>query len=529
MKALAKNPQNRYLTVEALRKDIERFQEGRSVSAKEDTKWEVIWKFAKRNKGFSAGVVLSLTVLLCSFGFMAKAYADLKGERQARRDQGRDSVPSFVRAGQMLLGEGRFSDALAQADVALDFDPKAAEAKLLRGHALIGLLRFREAHDELDGYLKARSTDSAAKLLGERCRQINQGNTTELAALADELNRQKIFVVADAVTSQVKKVAKSQNELLSIYRKRIEAAWPGPSGRLGLGNDGFHLDLGMCREQVRDLSPLKGMQLVRLSLLQCEQVRDLSPLKGMQLTDLNLASCKHIRDLTPLQGMPLTRVDLDTCNQLQDLTPLKGMPLTTLNLSGCGQVSDLTPLQGMKLTSLNLSHTPVVDLTPLKGMPLTSLNLFGCGQVRDLTPLQGMKLTSLTLTNTGVLDLTPLQGMPLTTLSLHGCRQISDLTPLRGIPLTSLDISHCDQVRDLMPLKGMRLTSLSFYNCGQARDVTPLQGMKLTFVLFTPQNITKGMDVLRRMDSLKTIAVGSNAIRFKAEEFWKRYDAGEFK
>ena len=37
MKALAKNPQDRYPNVEALRKDIERFQEGRSVSAKEDT------------------------------------------------------------------------------------------------------------------------------------------------------------------------------------------------------------------------------------------------------------------------------------------------------------------------------------------------------------------------------------------------------------------------------------------------------------------------------------------------------------
>ena len=42
MKALAKNPQDRYPTVEALRKDIERFQEGRSVSAKEDTKREVL-------------------------------------------------------------------------------------------------------------------------------------------------------------------------------------------------------------------------------------------------------------------------------------------------------------------------------------------------------------------------------------------------------------------------------------------------------------------------------------------------------
>jgi len=529
MKALAKNPQDRYPTIEALRKDIERFQEGRSVSAKEDTKREMLVKFVKRNRGFSAGAVLSLTVLLCSVGVLAKAYAELKSERQARRDQGRASVPSFVRAGQMLLNESRFSDALAQADVALDFDPQAGEAKLLRGHALIGQLRYADAGNELDACLKLRPDDLGAKSLAERCKQINKENSAGLLALADELNRQKILTVADELTRQAGKLVKSRNELLPHYRKRIESVWKEPSGRLDVGDDGFRLDLGMCRQHVTDLSPLKGMPLVRLSLLQCDQVRDLSPLKGMPLTDLDLGSCKQISDLTPLQGMPLTRLNLDTCQQVRDLTPLRGMPLISLSLQDCGQVQDLTPLQGMKLTSLNLINTAVLDLMPLKGVPLTNLNLFGCGQVRDLTPLQGMKLTSLNLTNTAVLDLTPLKGLPLTTLSLHGCRQVSDLTQLKDLPLTSLDISHCDQVRDLTPLKGMRLTSLSFYNCGQARDVTPLQGMKLTFVLFTPQNIAKGMDVLRQMDSLKTIAVGSNAVRLKAEEFWKRYDAGEFK
>src|SRR5271169_3547203 len=73
MKALAKHPQHRYQTVEALRQDIERFQEGRSVSAKEDTKREMLWKFVKRNKGFSAGVAVALLVLLCSTGVLSAA------------------------------------------------------------------------------------------------------------------------------------------------------------------------------------------------------------------------------------------------------------------------------------------------------------------------------------------------------------------------------------------------------------------------------------------------------------------------
>ena len=46
MKALAKNPQDRYQNVEALRKDIERFQEGRSRSVPRRTrsrKWPGNW------------------------------------------------------------------------------------------------------------------------------------------------------------------------------------------------------------------------------------------------------------------------------------------------------------------------------------------------------------------------------------------------------------------------------------------------------------------------------------------------------
>ena len=139
-------------------------------------------------------------------------------------------------------------------------------------------------------------------------------------------------------------------------------------------------------------------------------------------------------------------------------------------------------------------------------MLLTDLNLGGCKQVRDLTPLQGMPLTRLNLDGCPLRDLTPLKGMPLTTLYLSGCFQVSDLTPLHGMPLTKLDLSGCDQVRDL----------------------TPLEAMNLTEVLFTPKNITKGIGVLRQMKSLNSIGLnGGN--KWRPTEFWKKYDAGEFK
>jgi serine/threonine protein kinase len=304
-----------------------------------------------------------------------------------------------------------------------------------------------------------------------------------------------------------------------------------------------------CHRAMRDLSLLQGMNLTQLDLGGCDQVQDLTPLKGMPLTWLSLGDCHQVRDLSPLQGMKLTVLFLNNCGQVRDLTPLQGMKLTNLSLNGCGQVRDLSPLQGMNLEQLYLNGCEQVqDLTLLKGMPLTRLTLDGCHQIQDLTPLQGMRLTLLALTNCSqVRDLTPLQGMPITWLNLHGCSLVQDLTPLQKMPLTWLNLPYCSQVRDLTPLQGMPLTVLNLDGCRLVQDLTPLQGMPLKELIlrdcdqvrdltplrdlplekfyFTPKNITKGIEVIRGMKSLKKIEAGQ---LFPAEEFWKKYDAGEF-
>src|SRR4029077_2041594 len=60
LKALARDPANRYQTVEALQKDIQRYLEGRSVSAKQDSAWEMFKKLVKRNKGASVATAAAL-------------------------------------------------------------------------------------------------------------------------------------------------------------------------------------------------------------------------------------------------------------------------------------------------------------------------------------------------------------------------------------------------------------------------------------------------------------------------------------
>jgi hypothetical protein len=79
----------------------------------------------------------------------------------------------------------------------------------------------------------------------------------------------------------------------------------------------------------------------------------------------------------------------------------------------------------------------------------------------------------------------------------------------------------------LTQLKGAPLTMLWIYRTG-ITDLTPLQGMPLEDIRLTPKHITKSLDILRAMKSLKTIGIDWTQ-SCPAAEFWERYDKGEFK
>ncbi len=165
----------------------------------------------------------------------------------------------------------------------------------------------------------------------------------------------------------------------------------------------------------------------------------------------------------------------------------------------------------------------------IEGGMVTELG-FVTDSVRDISPVRALAgLKTLSCRGSGVgkgklSDLSPLQGMPLTILNCAGTR-VSDLSPLEGMKLTGLTCNGTP-VSDLTPVKGMPLWKLYCYST-PVSDLSLLQGMNLNGIRFTPTNITKGMDVIRQMKTLNTIGTdGTN--KFPPEEFWKKYDAGEF-
>ena len=87
-------------------------------------------------------------------------------------------------------------------------------------------------------------------------------------------------------------------------------------------------------------------------------------------------------------------------------------------------------------------------------------------------------------------------------------------------------------VTDISPVRALvRLKTLvcggSNQGKGKLIELTPLDGMKLTEIHFNPKNISKGIDLIRQMKSLEMIGVTLQEV-FLPDEFWKKYDAGEF-
>jgi internalin A len=203
---------------------------------------------------------------------------------------------------------------------------------------------------------------------------------------------------------------------------------------------------------------------------------------------------------------------------ISDLSPLSGIPFGALDLRGL-PVSNLKPLQGMPLRLLGIEDTDVADLKPLNGMKLEKLYLNNTG-VSDLRPLAGMPLAELMLVGTKVSDLRPLKGAALKMLWLNGT-PVADISPLSACPLMSLTLEGT-KVADLKPLS--RMTSLKRLHIAQTpvSDLTPLKNLKLERLIFTPGNITKGLDVVRNMKTLTELGATLET-KMPPEQFWSHY------
>jgi serine/threonine protein kinase len=444
MKALSVRPEGRYATAELLRKDIELYLEGRSVSARPDTVWEAAVKLMKRNKAATVATLAAALLVTAAVGagywlnlkerrVAESALASFKAEQELRVRQQKASAPSLLAKARGAVTRKEWDTALQDVDVAVAFDPGLSEARLLKAELLVARKEFKAAVEELDALLRVMPAAADATKLKELAAQGERGLTSDLATSLREF-----FAVRGLHEFSVL-FAGSRDALLASYNAIIRKAWPKTTVSVTMNENGT-CALRIPDAGITDLSPLRGMPLDQLWIFG-NPLSSLEPLRGMPLKDL-MFRATNVSDLSPLRGMPL--IDVDIGSRVKDLTPLKGMALQRLTAMGA-ELSDLSPLAGMPLKSVEIAGCrAVTSLEPLRGMPLELLGLRGIPALRDLSPLRGLPLKDLNLLECSPkLDLTPLETLPLEKVVVSPELASTGIASLRKIKtLKSIALSH---------------------------------------------------------------------------------------
>ena len=199
-------------------------------------------------------------------------------------------------------------------------------------------------------------------------------------------------------------------------------------------------DLSVCNQQISDLSPLRGLQLVHLALVG-NHISDLSPLSDLPYLNELYIGENPIVQINALSTCSFLRVLDISGTSVMDLSPIAKLELRSLFLkdTACDDYSLLTEMSMLEQLSVsNINERQLEVISRLTS--LTSLDYRGTAP--DFAPLLKLtKLTRLSVFDTEFASLEGIEALPQLTYLLVFCAPNIDLSPLEQLPkLNTLDI-----------------------------------------------------------------------------------------
>jgi len=140
LKALKKNPVERYATVAEFAEDIQRYVQGDPVRARPDSNWYRARKFVTRN-ALSVGAAASILLALAAGLAIALWQVQVARTEQRRAEDVKQFVASMFQAGDPYFGGGKQTTAvqlLAAAKTRVDSELKSQPATAIELLAIIG-------------------------------------------------------------------------------------------------------------------------------------------------------------------------------------------------------------------------------------------------------------------------------------------------------------------------------------------------------------------------------------------------------
>ena len=205
---------------------------------------------------------------------------------------------------------------------------------------------------------------------------------TPLAALTD-LEKLELYCLSGVATETDLSFVSGMKNLKSLKTDGLPLAGLGPLKGLPITElriwcwnwKGKHCD--------GDLSALRGMPLTRLNA-GGSVIKNLEPLREAPLVDLCLNQTS-VTDLSPLSGIQSLRILTLAETPVEDLTPLAGLKLRELELADC-RVRDIAALEHMPLQILSILNLEIENYSAIQNMPLMSLRM-NYDPIRDIAKL----------------------------------------------------------------------------------------------------------------------------------------------
>ncbi len=522
MKALARIPELRYQSVYELRKDIELYLSGRSVSAKKDTFFEAFTKLILRNKAVSLVLLVSLVSIILLGIFTAKERRKAEENQKEVEELTKEANADSLRQWKSVHTETFDFTQLSQSwDLYTEWSVPPVPVVEAEWPRFIGsdpdgmhirtndkpltiLYNKRTVGDVKLSYevtwLGGTEGGFHAILHGNGWHegyvfQIGGWSNTKSKLIRADSDGQHVldeadyvltpneqYVIEASIVGNVLMLKINDEIVLSAEEKTEDILAGGPYSHCGFIS-------GENSESIyHNVNISKLGESIKVDIL---DVADRYMLKAQYQTARDLYQEVH-GSISSTERATRARDGLKRANELLELEKSLGsyenmLKRTWRNIDAKIWI-ERSSLQ------MDMRGEDVSNLAPLRGMSLQHLNLARCTKVANLQPLEGMPLDWLDISGTSVLDIGPLRRSPIKHLAFDRCRVARGWVVLKFLPLEYLSMEG-QELKHLSPLsKNTTLQELNISNC-KIYDLKPLANKPLHTLLAAENPISK-VDIL---------------------------------
>jgi hypothetical protein len=510
LKAMAYKQRDRYQTIVEMEEDLLKYQMGYSVSAKKDNALELLMKFYQRNKLLSAVslsfllifLVGSIVFIISLQGQRNKATAALakvelalkkfEKEKTDRMIDNKNSAPTYFAKAHEEAQLDNYQEAEKLMDIAVNYDSENQAYKLYRGCLFIANNKFANAKADLETIKNHPQQSQIAKILkiinDPSLKTLSEKDKIALSEICAEL---KILDVSQKLTTNLLKK-------FELWNNQLKVAWPKEIFVFNFKNNTLTFKIENSNENL-----------------------DLSPLKGIPIQSLTIINCPNLSNLTALETLPLESLHISRCPLLIDISVLKNAKLNHIFLENT-KISDLSALANPELHTLILKSNPITTLKPILNLPIKEIELFNI-YLTNNDELKSLPLESFSSFYSNIESLEKINVKNLKTLRIAS-RLLDDISLLKAANLEVLEISNCN-VTNLSPIKNKNIKYLNIGGCDNSNFEVILTLKNLEILILQPNSLQPGWeDILIKMkDQLKSVGVGPGSYQKSVNQFIKEY------